>query len=225
MTRRFFEILPAASAWITLLGLIFFSWKLPVLVVVFIILFDLFWLLKTVYLFFYLQHSFSKLRKNTAVNWISRLEEEKKGQWEDMWHLVMFPMYKEPYEVVRESFIDLLKTRYPLKKMIVILATEERGGEESAATAQKIKEEFGSRFGHFLTTIHPAGLPGEIQGKGSNETWATKLAKEKIIDAYAIPYKKIIVSVFDVDTRPGNQYFGILTYKFLTVEKPHRSSF
>ncbi len=225
MARRFFEILPGASAWITLLGLVFFSWKFPIWVVLFIILFDLFWLLKTIYLFFYLQHSFSKLRKNTAIDWRAKLESEKSGEWEKLWHIVMFPMYKEPYEVVRESFIDLTNTAYPLEKMIVVLATEARGGESSAVIARRIQDEFGSRFGHFLITTHPADLPGEIQGKGSNETWATKEVKEKVIDANRIPYEHVMISVFDIDTRPGNQYFGILSYKFLTVEKPQRSSF
>lgn len=223
--RRFFEIIPGLSVWITLLGLVFLSWKLPAWVVIFIILFDLFWLLKTVYLFFYLQQSFSKLRKYTAIDWLLRLKEEKTGEWERIRHLVMFPMYMESYEVVRQSFVDLLKAKYPLEKMIVVLAIEERAGKEAENVANKIKEEFESKFGHFLVTTHPSDIPGEIPGKGSNETWATKRVKEEIIDREQIPYKDIIVSVFDIDTRPGEHYFGILTYRFLTVEKPLRSSF
>ena len=223
--RRFFEIFPAATAWTTLLGLVFLSWKLPVWVVLFIVLYDLFWLLKTVYLFFYLNQSFVKLRRYTKTDWLEKLKNEKSGEWERIRHLVMFPMYKEPHEVVRQTFESFSKTKYPLEKMIVVLALEDRAGSDAKALAERIREEFGARFGHFLITTHPSDLPGEIQGKGSNETWAARRVKEEIIDPNNIPYEDIIVSVFDIDTRPGEEYFGILSYKFLTVESPHRSSF
>jgi len=74
-----------------------------------------------------------------------------------------------------------------------------------------------------LTMHHDA--PGELAGKGANETWAGTCAKEKIIDALKIPYERVIVSVFDVDTVPSPYYFAKLTYSYLTVPKPLRTSF
>ena len=49
-------------------------------------------------------------------------------------------MYKEPYEVVRETFDSLSKSNYPLNKFIVVLTAEEREGakEETQNTLQKI---------------------------------------------------------------------------------------
>ncbi len=102
--------------------------------------------------------------------------------WEDIYHLVILPMYREPYEVVKGSFESISKGNYPLEKLIVVLATEERAGAEARKTAEKIRREFGGKFFKFLITTHPANLPGEIPGKGSNETWAAKEAKRLIID-------------------------------------------
>ncbi|NCN95044.1 hypothetical protein GW951_01810, partial [Candidatus Wolfebacteria bacterium] len=84
---------------------------------------------------------------------------------------------------------------------------------------------FGDKFFKFLTVFHPAGLPGEIPGKGSNQAWAAKEVKKSIIDPLEIPYENILLSVFDVDTQVPFDYFGRLTYVFLTCENPQRSSF
>jgi cellulose synthase/poly-beta-1,6-N-acetylglucosamine synthase-like glycosyltransferase len=221
---RFFEILPGALAWSVLIILGIFSWRLPAAVAIFIVLYDLYWFLKTAYLFFHLQSSFSLLKKNIAIDWFEKL----KGAgvpWENVRHLVVLPMYREPYEVVRESVSSLAATNYPKDKFLVVLATEERGGEESQLTARKVEAEFGTEFGGFLTTTHPADIPGELMGKGANETWALKQAVRDIVEAKKIPIDDVLVSVFDVDTRPGPDYFAILTHKFLTVENSRHSSF
>ncbi|MDD2696810.1 MAG: hypothetical protein PHE52_01485, partial [Candidatus Pacebacteria bacterium] len=85
-------------------------------------------------------------------------------------------------------------------------------------------EEFGNKFFQFLVTAHPNDLPGEIAGKGSNVAWAAKEAKA-VFDKLSMPYENIIVSNFDIDTRPYPQYFAILTWKYLTSEKSLRASF
>jgi len=40
-----------------------------------------------------------------------------------------------------------------------------------------------------------------------------------------LDYDRILVSVFDVDTIITSEYFFALTYKFLTVDEPHRASY
>jgi len=225
---RFFEILPGALAWVTIILMISFSWFAPAWVAVFIILFDIYWLLKTVYLSIHLRASFKKIRENLKVDWLNELIQNSKlktQNWQDVYHLIILPMYKEQYEVVRESFDALAKTNYPKKRIIVVLAPEEKAGEETRETARKIESEFGDKFFKFLTVFHPAGLPGEIPGKGSNQAWAAKEVKKSIIDPLEIPYENILLSVFDVDTQVPFDYFGRLTYVFLTCENPQRSSF
>ena len=50
---RFLEILPGALSWGTLILMIFLSWKRPIWVAFFIIAFDIYWLLKTIFLAFF----------------------------------------------------------------------------------------------------------------------------------------------------------------------------
>jgi len=75
---RFFEILPGALAWVTIILMISFSWFAPAWVAVFIILFDIYWLLKTVYLSIHLRASFKKIRENLKVDWLNELIQNSK---------------------------------------------------------------------------------------------------------------------------------------------------
>ena len=237
---RFLEILPALLSWLTLFGVIFFSWALPVFTAVFIIAFDVYWFFKTIFLSLHMRSAFGKMKANLKKNWLNELEtvhvesKELSGcNWRDIYHLVILPMYQETLGVARSGFESLTKVNYPSDRLIVILAIEgravqhgsEQSGEDALAIAAKIKEEFGGKFFKFLITTHPADTFGEIAGKGSNETWAIKETKNKVIDELKIPYEKIIVSVFDVDTITHHDYFGRLTHAYLSSEKPLRSSF
>ncbi len=193
--------------------------------VIFIVLYDLYWLLRILYLFFHLRHSFFRLRANLKVNWFEKLKADFGDDWEKIHHLIILPMYHEPYEVVRASFQSLIEVNYPKEKVIVVLATEERGGLEDQKVAGQIEKEFNNHFFKFFITVHPAGISGELPGKGSNETWAAREAKQRLIDALKIPYEDVLVSVFDIDSRSGRDYFAILTYRFLGTPDRQQASY
>jgi len=228
--NRFFEILPGALSWGTLGALLLASWRLPAAVAVFVVLYDLYWFLKTVYLFFHLRYSFVRMRATVARDWARELEKigrEGKG-WaspEDIYHLVILPMFREPVTLVRETIANLAAARYRKDRLIVVLAVEARGGANDLATARAIEEEFSSQFAAFHIAVHPDGIPGELPGKGSNETWAAKEAVREIIEARGISKRHIMASVFDIDTRPGSDYFNVLTFRFLTEPAPHHASY
>lgn len=222
--------------WLTFAALFFFSWRAPVAVAFFILFYDLYWVLKIAYLFIYLHSSFVKTKANASVDWLSRLREDFSGprfvdefgkvsRWEEISHLVILPMYKEPERVVRKTLESLAAANYPMEKISIVLATEESGGGEDWEVAQKIEHEFGKIFGGFLITRHPAGLPGEIPGKGSNESWAAKEAILKLVGPFGISEENVLISVFDVDTQPGPEYFGALVHAFLSAPDGARASF
>ena len=213
--QRFFEILPATLAWLTLVLMVVLSWLTPTAVSIFIIVFDIYWLLKTVYLSFHLRSTFSQMRANLALDWLEKLRRDFAGTWGGIHHLVVLPMYDEPYAVVRETFESLAKTNYPKEKVFIVLATEARAGKEAAETAERIKAEFAGSFGELLVVAHPAGLSGELPGKGSNETWAAREAKKLIVDKRNLSPDEVLVSVFDVDTQVFPNYFGRLAHAFL----------
>jgi hypothetical protein len=221
---RAFEVLPGFLSWATLFLAIFLSWKAPVLVSVFIIFFVIFWFLRTIYYSFHLQAGYRKMEEAEKIDWLKKLNQLNEN-WQKIYHLIIFPMYKEPLEIVRDSFRALLESDYPKEKMIVVLACEERAHQDIEETVKKIQEEFGDKFFKFLITWHPANLPGEIAGKASNETWAAKKSKELIIEPLKIPYQNIIFSSFDADTKVFPRYFSCLTYYYLNSEKPTQTSF
>src|SRR3989344_6421643 len=75
---RFFEILPGALAWLTLILVVVLSSQAPAFVAVFIILFDIYWLLKSLYLSFHLRSTFREMKKNLGVDWLRKLKEEER---------------------------------------------------------------------------------------------------------------------------------------------------
>ncbi|MDP2648213.1 MAG: glycosyltransferase family 2 protein, partial [Candidatus Yanofskybacteria bacterium] len=229
---RALEIMPGLLAWLTLAFIVIISFMAPVFAAIFIIAFDIYWLIKTIYLSLYMRSSFNKMRHNLRQNWHEKLAGVQSPSpflqglnWKDIYHVVILPMSTEPLEVVRESFQGLTNLNYPLDKLIVVLAIEERAGEPAKRVAQAVEHEFGGKFFKFITTIHPDGLPGEVRGKGSNEAWAGRQVKQEVIDPIGIPYKQILVSSFDVDTVVPADFFACLTWHYLTASEPLRSSF
>ena len=125
---RMLEMFPGALSWGTLLIFIGLSFTHPFFVAVFIIFFDVYWFLKTVYLSLHLRLGFRKTLENMKMDWKEKLDKLDVSSyslplrhWDDVWQLVILPMYNEPFEVVREGFDSLLATGYPHEKMIVVL--------------------------------------------------------------------------------------------------------
>ncbi|MFA5432190.1 MAG: glycosyltransferase family 2 protein [Candidatus Paceibacterota bacterium] len=229
---RFLEMFTGLLSLLLLFLSVILSWKLPVLAAFFIILFDIYWLLRTIYFAFYLKTGYSQMKKNEEEDWLKKIEllgSPKNGinvsSWKDIYHLIILPMYREPLEVVESTFNCLLNTDYPKDKMIVVLACEEADKENAREIALRIKEKYGNSFYKFLITCHPVGIEGELAGHGANDAWATQKAKELIIDPLEIAYEKILVSSFDIDACVYPKYFSCLTYYYLTVDKPLRTSF
>ena len=219
---RALEIFPGLLAWATLIGMVLASYFIPVYAAFFIIIFDLYWLIKTVFLSLHLRANHKRMREHMNTDWHERLS---RLNWGHLWQLVILPMSRESYLVVSSSVDAIRQSAWPKEKMILVLSYEERFEERGRVVAEEIEKEFGSHFPNFLVTTHPRGIPGELSGKGSNESWAAKEAKKLFIDPKNIPYENIIVSSFDIDTQVDRQYFGILAWHFLTAKNPMRSSY
>ncbi len=219
---RILEIIPGFLVWATLLGIIIFSFVNPLWTIYFIIAFDIYWCLRIFYMLVHLLVSWRHYQTALSTDWQEKLKTV--SNYQDYWHLIFLPTYKEPYQVVEAPFIALAASKYDLKKMIVVLAGEARDQENFAAIAEKIKQKFGNTFYQLLITIHPDGLPDEIPGKGSNTYYAAQQAKT-YIDQLGLDYSKVIVSNFDIDTNVHDQYFACLTYNYSTHPNPTHASY
>lgn len=219
---RLLEILPGFLSWTTLFGVIILSAIIPTWVAVFIIVFDLYWLLKTAYLSYHQFYNWKRVKNNIKVDWQNRLKNLKH---EGVYHLILLPFYNEDLEVVEGTIKSLLSARYKTSKMLIVLAAEERAGDGALEIAKAMKKKYADKFGEFLISVHPKDIPGEIKGKGPNITYAAELARVELLDPRKIPYDKVLVSAFDIDTVIWPHYFGCLTWHFLTVEDPLNKSY
>src|SRR3989344_1293387 len=224
---RLLEITPGFLAWGTLLGMVLAFWLAPIGAAIFIILFDLYWLIKTIYLSIHLRGNWKRMMHHMKIDWRERVDKLK---WDHVWQLVILPFYKEPFEVSDGLIASIAKADWPRDRIILVLAREGRAGEEAREVSKKLFEKYKNVFPHLIEVEHPASLPNEIPGKGSNTAFAGLKAKEYVDNLPAqaglrVPYENIIASSLDIDTQVPEQYFLVTTYHFLTVEDPVHSSF
>ena len=230
---RFFEMLPGIISLGTLFGVLVFSWVLPSWVAVFIICFCFYYFFRIFYFSLNQLVGYFRVKKSMKTDWLEKVkgikvENPSAGSgrsWKDIYHVIIFPAYKEPRRIIEESIEDLIKSDYPKEKMIVVLAIEKRVGEFFENQAKGIAEQYSSKFFKFLISLHPDNIEGEISGKGSNTAYAGKEVKEKVVDKLGIPYENILVSTFDIDTKVFSQYFACLTWYYLTEKNPVYASY
>ena len=222
--KRVLEITPGVLSWGIIIGLISLAIFNPVSCAVIIIVFDFYWILRTCYLTTLLVMAHHKLYRQKDIDWLSRCQRrEFQGKFEKLNHVVIFPVYKEGLDVLRPSLKAIQQCNYPKDKMIVVVAFEERN-PQSKNNAAILESEFKDKFFRYVSTFHPDGLPGEARTKGANATWAAKKAKE-LLKSENINYADVIISCFDADTCVDKEYFGCLSFHFLTSPNPHQASY
>ncbi len=220
--NRLWEIIPGAISWTVVLGTLFLALFAPEAAIVFIILFDLYWMLRVFYFVIYVGFAYRAYRKTIATDWWKMVQAMPRH--EKIYHVIMLPFYKEELTILDETVQTLLQSAYRTDRIIVVLGGEARAGTYAEECGKILREKYQNCFAGFLCTVHPSDTPGEIPGKGSNLRYmATQL--KVWIDAQAIPYDDIIVSAFDIDTVAHPQYFAKLTELFLTLPNPMRTSF
>ncbi|HRZ13895.1 MAG TPA: glycosyltransferase family 2 protein [Candidatus Omnitrophota bacterium] len=222
-TKRFLEILPGSISWGIIIFLVVMTVWRPVIAAVIIIIFDFYWIIRTVYLTTLLVLAHRRLSRERSKDWLAACRSLPKRKWEDLYHLVIFPVYKEGLDILRPSLEALKTCHYPKSRIIVVMAFERRHAP-AGEYAKILEAEFGGTFGAYLTTFHPDQLPGEKRLKGANATWAARKAKD-LLEQKKIPLAEVIVSCFDADTCIDREYFGCLAYHFLTNPKPHQASY
>lgn len=215
--KRFLEIIPGFLTWTILLSPLILSFYIPRYVAYFIILFDLYWLFRSFRLSKSLILAYKKLKNALATDWWKKLQ-LLEPRWKDIYHVVMLPIYNEGPEIVNPSVEAVINAKYDLSKVILVIAVEERGGNEILEIATKLKEKYQHKIFKFLIVTHPDGIPGEVKGKGPNITYAAKRLKETVLDPLNIPYQNVIVSSIDSDAKIHPKFFAILTYQYMLTE-------
>jgi len=222
--KRVLEMIPGFLSWSAIIGLILLAIFHPISCAVIIIIFDFYWIIRTVYLTTLLVMAHQKLYWQKEINWLIKCRRiSTQSGLERLRHLIIFPIYKESPDVLRSSLKAIQECNYPQDKMIVVVAFEERN-PSSRENARRLEAEFKNKFFRYLSTFHPDALSGEGRTKGANATWAAKQARE-LLKSEGINEEDVIVSCFDADTCVAKEYFGCLSYHFLASPCPHQSSY
>lgn len=253
-TYRLFEILPGTLSWFTLALPIILSFISPTLAAMFIIAYMLVWFIKALALNVRILQGYRLINQTMSYDWQKLLNEldnpaqafklyeqgiapkwhrknlismqlrDEKQSKNDIYHVVIIAIYNESREIIEPTIKTIIDSNYDIKRLIVIIAYEERGGDAVKEQSKALVELYKSNFYYMDSIMHPKDLPDEIIGKGANITYAGWLIKA-YIDTQNIQYKDVIVTTLDCDNRPHPQYFAAVTYAYIACPDPVHTSF
>lgn len=142
----------------------------------------------------------------------------------DIYHAVIIATYNESYETLKPTLQSIIDTTYDKNKLMVIIAYEERGGEQTAEPVRRIQRDFKGKFHALETVMHPAGVPDEVAGKGANITFAGQYLKKYLVKK-GIAYPNVIVTTLDSDNHPYPSYFDYVAYEYIVRDDRKRLSY
>jgi len=209
--HRALEIFLPTISWGLITMPFWLSFWHPAVVAYFVIGFDVYWFYKSATLAINALRSYLTLSTHLKVDWLALVK--KIPGWEKIYHVVIIPEYKEPINVLRETLENLTHQDFPLERIFVVLATEERD-DQAPKTAKTLAEEFAKYFGRFWITSHKL-TAGEVAGKSSNMAWAGRFVVKKL-EEEGIDLKNVTVTSSDCDVLLHPKYFSYLTFAFLS---------
>ncbi|PFG74178.1 glycosyltransferase family 2 protein [Tepidiforma thermophila] len=214
---------------LSLLLISFIFWgpfKAPLLFAVLSVAFFVYWLFRSYSVAIACAIGLRRIKHWKATDWRAKYAAHiaRSGlpnRWTWPRHLVIIPNYKESEEGLART-IDSLAAQSVASQLVVVLAMEDRepGAREKAA---RLIARYPGVFADIFATFHPAGLPGETPGKGSNEAWAAREAHIRLIENGGDDIRRYTVTSCDADAVFHPSHFAALNYLFLAAKKPYRT--
>ncbi len=211
-TKRFLEILPGTVSWFLILFPVWGSFVIPNVVAYYIIAFSVYWFYRSMTTAATAILGYFKMKSFQLYDWMGDVANF--SDWKKIHHIIIIPTYKEPVSTLERTLDKLGEQTYPTDHLHIMLAFEDREGDEARQKAKTLIAKYKTRFGHLWATYHP-DLPGEVKGKSSNTSWAAKEAKRILIDEEKMNIDYVTITSEDADALLPPQYFACLTYHFL----------
>jgi hypothetical protein len=139
-----------------------------------------------------------------------------------LYHVALVPTYTEPFDKLYETIRALAEADYPRDRVMVAIITRETDLDGRRNVA-RLRELFGDRFLHFFHILDPLE-PGIVIGKSSAMAYGGRWLYREIVRLGFDP-ADVVVTDLDSDYRVHPQYFGYLTYTFLTDPDRYRRLF
>ncbi|KAF7723266.1 hypothetical protein EC973_002159 [Apophysomyces ossiformis] len=134
-------------------------------------------------------------------------------------HAFVVPNYGEPEALLRDTIKRLANHRNAQTNYVIILAMEasEVGYETKA---ESLTNYFKDSFLHFIVTAHPADIPGEARGKGSNVCYAARVGCSEMVQR-GVDRRRVILTVSDSDSSIPELYVKEVEKSFTQAEDPY----
>ena len=167
-----------------------------------------------------------RIKQWERTNWMAKYcgwlpSHAAAGEWSWPRHMVIIPNYKEDEHSLQRT-LDSLAAQGNAAQLVVIMAMEAREDGANAKAARLVLR-YRSRFADMFATFHPAGLPNETPGKGSNEAWAAREAHIRLIERGGDDLDRFTITSCDADAVFHARHFEALNYLFLTADDPYRT--
>ncbi len=134
-------------------------------------------------------------------------------EWDAVHHIVIIPNYKEPDIILRQT-LDNLASQYEASRRMTVVLAMEAAEEGSVEKAERLRADYAGCFANLYFTVHPRGLPGEMQCKSANQAWAARWVKRRLVDQGGYSIDHILVTTQDADTLWHRNHFFALTCLF-----------
>lgn len=243
---RFFEMLPGLLTWGILILPFVLALVAPLLAVLFVVAYLMLWFAKSLGLNVRALQGYRQITMQQKLPWNEMLADLKLGSvgehttrvpdWhlrniarlqadptpitpENIVHAIVVATYNESREVLEPTIQSVIDSDYDMKKVILVIAYEERGGEEVERQTKDLIKTYKSHFKHAIAVRHPDGIAGEVKGKGGNITYAG-LELLKYVEQEGIDPLHVIVTTLDADNRPHAQYLPALSYLYSVTPDP-----
>jgi cellulose synthase/poly-beta-1,6-N-acetylglucosamine synthase-like glycosyltransferase len=208
---RSLEIISASVSFILLSLPIWGALTVPELAAYFIILFDVYWLYKSIQLAVNGTRSYLEIKKTVKVNWYER--SRKLPGYDRLRHIIFIPNVNEPEGILRRTLTFLANQEFDTKKISVVLATETKVPTQKLI-CENLAKEFSGTFGKIWVTQHLL-QPREVVGKSSNLSFASRAIKKEV-ERLGWDKSYLTITSCDADVSFHDKYFALLSYKFLT---------
>jgi cellulose synthase/poly-beta-1,6-N-acetylglucosamine synthase-like glycosyltransferase len=206
----FLGAFPIVGTVIFFVGSFLFPFQLAYLV----ILFDVWWLYKSISLGVATSIAHRRLNKSATTNWLKKLK--KLPAWRKAHHIVLILTVNEPLHLLERNLDSLVAQDLPRKQISVVLAMEARvEKQQREEKARYLRKKYTKKFSDFFVTTHRL-VPGEVIGKASNENYAARWAKKQLVDRRGMDIDYITITSCDADHCFHPKHFSYLTYAFLT---------
>lgn len=128
--QRALEIIPGVLTWTTLLGMFFFSMIMPIWVAVFIIVFDIYWIFRTIFIAYYSVAGYRKLKEGMKIDW-----------WEKCQNISNPDNYEKLIEEKINRYEENLKEKGKLKrKELKIIKKDIRNQKKYLEEVKKLEK-------------------------------------------------------------------------------------